>query len=201
MKFKFKVSENSLFAILSRSRWWVSFIVAALVLLVACFFIPPNYFIPASSCALPFLAIGVHTAWRQLRLPGAARVAASIEAARAMSWREFSAQLERGFGREGYKVMRLAGPADFKLIKMGKMTLVCCKRWKAASHGVETLRELDEQREAENAQDALYIALDGITGKARDFAGKHRIRLMEQQELAGLMRLPRKGARFFQENP
>ena len=193
MKFKFKVSENSLFAILLRSRWWISFAVVALILLVAWFFIPRNYFISAAACALPFLGIGFYTAWHQLRLPGASRVAASIDAVRTMPWREFSARMEAGFSREGYKLTRLSGPADFKLSKMGKTTLVCCKRWKAASHGVDILRELDEKREAENAQDALYIALDGITAKARDFAGKHRIRLMEPQELAILLRLPRKG--------
>ena len=193
MKFKFKVSENSLFAILLRSRWWISFAVVALMLLVSWFLIPETYFVPAASCALPFLAIGVYTAWHQLRLPGASRIAATIEAVRAMSWREFSAWMEQGFSREGYTVTRLAGPADFKLVRMGKMTLVCCKRWKAASHGVEMLRELDERREAENAQDVLYVALDGVTGKARDFAEKHRIHLMDRQELTRLLRLPRKG--------
>ena len=40
--------------------------------------------------------------------------------------------------------------------------------------------------------DALYVALDGVTDNARGFAGKHRIRLVEGQELAGLLRLPRR---------
>jgi restriction system protein len=192
VKFNFKIAENSLFAILLRSRWWVSFLVVALVLLIAGFLVPETYFVPTAACALPFLAIGVHTAWHQLRLPGASRVAATIEAVRAMSWREFSARMEQAFLREGYTVTRLAGPADFKLARMGRTTLVCCKRWKAARHGVEMLRELDERREGENAQDALYVALDGVTDKAREFAGKHRIRLMDRRELTGLLRLSRK---------
>ena len=192
MRLKFKVSENSLFSILLRSSWWISFAVALGVLLIARLIAPEAYFVPAASLALPFLVIGAIAAWKQLRLPGAARVAATAEAVNAMSWRDFSALVEQAFRREGYTVTRLDGAADFKLVKMGKTTLVCCKRWKAASHGLEPLRELDRRREAEEAHDALYVALAGVTDNARAFAGKHRIRLVEGQELAGLLRLPRR---------
>lgn len=192
MQLKLKVSENSLFSILLRSSWWISLAVALGVLLLARLLAPEAYFVPAASLALPFIVIGAIAAWKQLRLPGAARVTATAEAVNAMSWREFSALMEQAFQREGYTVTRLDGAADFKLVKMGKTTLVCCKRWKAASHGLEPLRELDRRREAEEAHDALYVALDGVTDNARGFAGKHRIRLVEGQELAGLLRLPRR---------
>ena len=192
MQLKLKVSENSLFSILLRSSWWISFAVALGVLVLARLIAPEAYFVPAASLALPFIVIGAIAAWKQLRLPGAARVTATAEAVNAMSWREFSALMEQAFQREGYTVTRLDGAADFKLVKMGKTTLVCCKRWKAASHGLEPLRELDRRREAEEAHDALYVALDGVTDNARGFAGKHRIRLVEGQELAGLLRLPRR---------
>ena len=192
MQLKLKVSENSLFSILLRSSWWISLAVALGVLLLARLLAPEAYFVPAASLALPFIVIGSIAAWKQLRLPGAARVTATAEAVNAMSWREFSALVEQAFQREGYTVTRLDGAADFKLVKMGKTTLVCCKRWKAASHGLEPLRELDRRREAEEAHDALYVALDGVTDNARGFAGKHRIRLVEGQELAGLLRLPRR---------
>lgn len=187
-----KVSENSLFAILLRSQWWISFAVAAGVILVARFIVPEAYFIHASSIALPFLIIGVIAAWKQAKVPGGARVAATVEAVNAMSWRDFSALVEQAFQREGYAVSRMAGTADFKLVKMGKTTLVCCKRWKAASHGLEPLRDLDKQREAEEAHDALYVALGGVTDNARSFARTHRIRLVEGVELTGLLKLPRR---------
>ena len=192
MQLKLKVSENSLFSILLRSSWWISLAVALGVLLLARLLAPEAYFVPAASLALPFIVIGSIAAWKQLRLPGAARVTATAEAVNAMSWREFSALMEQAFQREGYTVTRLDGAADFKLVKMGKTTLVCCKRWKAASHGLEPLRELDRRREAEEAHDALYVALAGVTDNARAFAGRHRIRLVEGQELAGLLRLPRR---------
>ena len=192
MQLKFKVSENSLFSILLRSSWWISFAVALGVLVLARLIAPEAYFVPAASLALPFLVIGAIAAWKQLWLPGRGRVAATVEAVNAMSWRDFATLVEQAFQREGYTVTRLSGAADFKLVKMGKTTLVCCKRWKAASHGLEPLRELDRRREAEEAHDALYVALAGVTDNARAFAGKHRIRLVEGQELAGLLRLPRR---------
>ena len=63
---------------------------------------------------LPFLVIGTVAAWRQLRLPSAERVAATLESLRLLSWDEFSAALEAAFQRDGYDVKRpaIAG-ADF----------------------------------------------------------------------------------------
>jgi restriction system protein len=204
VKFNFKVSENSLFAVLLRSSWWISFAVALALLLLVRLFVPEAYLLPASSLALPFFVIGAIVARKQFKLPGAKRVAATVEAVTAMTWREFSVLVEQAYSREGYKVAPLAGPADFRLDKtidlgsMGKKdktTLVCCKRWKAASHGLEPLRELDRQLEAENAHEAFYVALDGVTDKAREFAGKHRIHLVGGSELTTLLRLPRRVAK------
>ena len=188
-----KVSENSLFAILLRSHWWISFATAAAVLLLAKLFVPAEYFIMAASLALPFVAIGAMVLWRQLKLPSAARVTATVEAVNAMSWKEFSVCVENAFQREGYTVTRLNGTADFKIMKAGKRTLVACKRWKAANLGLEPLRELAARREEEDAYDALYVALGDVTDNARAFAAKHRIRLVDGGELAALLRLPRSG--------
>jgi restriction system protein len=195
VKFNFKISENSLFAILLRSSWWLSFAIAAGLLLLVRLLVPEAYVVPASSLALPFLGIGGFIAWKQFKLPGTARVAATVEAARAMSGKEFLARVEQAYLREGYTVTRLAGLADFKLVKMGKITLVCCKRWKAASHGLEPLRELDRQRDAENAHDALYFTLGDLSANAREFIAKHRVRLVEGQELTTLLRLRVRGQR------
>jgi restriction system protein len=204
VKFNFKVSEKSLFAVLLRSSWWISFAVALALLLIVRLIVPEAYLLPASSLALPFLVIGGIVAWKAFKRPGAKRVAATVEAVAAMNWREFSVLVEQAYSREGYAVTPLAGPADFRLDKvvdlgsMGKKdktTLVCCKRWKAASHGLEPLRELDRQLEAENAHEAFYVALDGVTDKAREFAGKHRIHLIGGLELTALLRLPRRAVK------
>jgi restriction system protein len=39
---KFKMSEKSLFAILLRSPWWVSFLIGALLVLLTRVFLPEN---------------------------------------------------------------------------------------------------------------------------------------------------------------
>jgi restriction system protein len=190
--FQFKISDNSLFAVLLRSSWWISFAIALALLLIIRLAVPEPYLAPAMSISLPFLIIGGIVAWKQFQIPGAARVAATREAVKAMPFKEFSALVEQAYLRDGYKVTRISGAADFKITRMGKTTLVSCKRWKAASHGVEPLREFDRRREAEEAHDGFYIALDGVTGKAREFAGKHRIHLVEGQELTSLLRLPKR---------
>ena len=183
------MSDKSLFAILLRSSWWISLLIALGVVLMARFLVPDAYFVHAAAIALPFVVIGALAAWKQLQVPGAGKVAATVDAVTAMSWRDFSALMEKAFQREGYSVTRINGPADFKIIKAGRVTLVGCKRWKAASHGLEPLRDLNGQREAESGHDALYVALGNVTENARHFARTHKIQLVQAVELTALLRL------------
>ena len=107
----------------------------------------------------------------------------------AMNWREFQPVIERGFNADGYTVTRLQGAADFRLVKAGRVSVLCCKRWKAANHGVEALRELDAARDAQEAHEAVYVALGEISDNARQFAATRKIRLMTGQELTLLLQL------------
>lgn len=193
---KLRMAENSLFAILLRSPWWMSFGIAAGIAVVAQLLLPERYALAGSLGGMPFIVIGAIAAWRQLRAPSAGRVASTLEAVGALTWRDFSNALEGAFRRDGYAVTRLpGGQADFELVKAGRTALVGCKRWKAASTGVEPLRELQQAREAREAQDGIYIAVGGFTDNARRFAAEHRIRVIHGTELAQLLRdigLPRK---------
>lgn len=189
---RLKVSEKSLFAILMRSSWWVSVAVALLLALAARLLAPEEYFIPALSICFPFLVIAAMAAWKQSRQPGAGQVEATVATVSAMSWRDFADVLEQAYLREGYAVTRVAGAADFRLEKDGRSALVCGKRWKAANHGVEPLRELQLLREKLDVQDVIYIALGSVSDNGRRFAGEHRIRLVGDAELTALLRLPRR---------
>ncbi len=183
------MAEKSLFAILLRSSWWVSFAAAAGVLLVARIVLPEQYMIGGMMAAIPFVGIGVVTGWRQLRAPSAARVASTLEAVDAMSWREFSGAMDDAFRRDGYAVTRLGGnAADFELIKAGRRSVVMCKRWKAASTGIEPLRELDAAKEARDAHEGIYVAVGGVTDNARRYAVTKNLRVLEGTELAQLLR-------------
>lgn len=185
---KFKLSENSLFAILLRSPWWISLCIAAAFGLVARFALEQPYALFCAVAGLPFLAIGLIAAWQQSRRPSPARVAQALASAAAMSWRDLSGALEAGWRRDGYAVTRLAaGEADFEITKAGRTTLVSCKRWKAASHGIEPLRALQAAVQARRAHEGLYVALADLTDQARRFCAGSGIRVVQGADLAHLL--------------
>jgi len=138
--------------------------------------------------ALPFFVIGCVAGWKQLRAPSAARIDATLESLRALSWDEFSAALEDAYRRDGYAVSRLSiAGADLELAKSGRVSLVACKRWKVARAGVEPLRELEAARQAREAHEGIYLAAGGITDNALAFAAEKNIRLLHGAELAKLL--------------
>ncbi len=185
---KLKMAKDSLFAILLRSSWWISFGIAAGIAVVALLVLPEKYAIAGALGGTPFVVIGAIAAWRQFQAPSATRVASTIEAAGAMSWRDFAGALEDAFRRDGYAVTRLPGPqADFEIVRAGRTALVSCKRWKAATTGAEPLRDLDAAKEAREAHEGIYVALGGVTDNARRFAAGHRIRILQGADLVALL--------------
>ena len=185
---KLKMAENSLFAMLLRSPWWISVAIAVAVAVAARTLLPEKFAVPGMFGAGPFVVIAVMAGWRQFRAPSAGKVAARLEAIGAMSWPQFSAALEAAFRREGYEVARMNGAkVDFALTREGRTTLVSCKRWKAASTGVEPLRDLHAAQEAREAQEAIYVATGEFTDNARRFATERRIRLLTGTPLAVLL--------------
>ena len=185
---KYKMAKNSLFAILLRSPWWVSIAIVAGFALGAKALLPEPYVPFGVIGGLPFLVIGVIRAWRQWRDPNPEHLSAALARAGEMSWRDFSSALEQAFGRQGFEVTRLSSPAaDLQLVKDGGMTLVSCKRWKAANHGVEALRDLAFEQRAQGAQHATYVCLAHVSDKAQRYAKEEGIRLMPTVELAQLL--------------
>ena len=186
---KFKMAEKSLFAVLLRSPWWISFALAGGFALASKALLPPQYFVFGAIGGFPFVVIGVIAAWRQLRAPSTAHVEATLAQIAAMPWRDFSAVVEQAFARDGYEVQRLnTGGADFSLRKSGQTTLLACKRWKAARLGIEAFEELQAARLAQQADSALCITMGELSDKARQFAAQQQIRLLGAAELAQLLR-------------
>ena len=186
---KFKMAEKSLFAVLLRSPWWISFALAGGFALASKALLPDQYVVFGALGGFPFVVIGVIAAWRQLRAPSTAHVEATLAQIAAMSWRDFSAVVDQAFARDGYQVQRLStGGADFSLRKSGQTTLLACKRWKAARLGIEAFEELHAARLAQQADSALCITLGEPSDKARQFAVQQQIRLMGATELAQLLR-------------
>ena len=183
------MAKNSLFGMLLRSSWWVSVAIAVAVGMVAAALLPANYRVAGAVSGFPFLVVAALAAWRQWRLPGAARVLATHQAVAAMAWPAFSRLLEDAFKRDGYTVQRGSTDAvDFVLERQGRRMLVSARRWKSARTGLETVRALQAAREADSAPDALCIALGELTDTARPFAAEHRVAVWQAPEIAQALR-------------
>jgi restriction system protein len=179
------MAKQSLFAILSRSPWWMSMVVAAALFTGIRLLLPD---LIALSVALPFVAIGGYAGWRQLHTPSAAKVADTLSALRAMSWEDFSTLMEEAFRKDGYTVNKLAGDkAEYELSRIQRVAVVCCKRWKVARTGVAPIRDLFEAGQARNAHDCIYVVAGEFTDNAREFAAGRSIRLLNGAELVKLV--------------
>lgn len=191
---KFKMAPNSGFAVLLRSPWWVSFLIAGAIVLVCAALLPAHLVPFAAAGALPIAVIGCIAAWRQWRAPSAARVEAARAAAAAMPWRDFAALLTRAWSAEGHSVEPLpasAQPADLRLLRQGdaaQSVLVAARRYKAASHGVEPLRALHAQVQQRGALAGTYVVLQGsVSDAARAFAAAHGLAILEGAALDTLL--------------
>jgi restriction system protein len=185
----FRMAENSLFAILLRSSWWISAAVAVTFVLIARALLPAEYFAVGVMGAAPFFIIAAIAARKQWQRPSPARIAATVEQVSAMPWPRFADAVEDALRRSGYVVQRAPDPeADFKVTKDGRVAVLACKRWKAARTGVEPLRALQSARDRQDAHDALYVVTGEVSDKALAFAAANRVRIVGSADLTQLLR-------------
>jgi restriction system protein len=185
---KLKMAKNSLFAILLRSPWWISFTVVAVFALASAALLPRQYVVFGLMGAIPFLVIGCIAAYRQMRAPSARTVEQTLQRTAAMPWREFQDALERAYRQQGFTVTRLDGrTADLQLTLGAQTTLVTAKRWKAGSHGAEPLRALDKARRAQDASQCVYISLAEPNEATQRFARQNTVTLVNGVALVQLL--------------
>ncbi|MBS7807444.1 restriction endonuclease [Variovorax sp. PCZ-1] len=169
------MAPNSLFAVLLRNPWWVSFLLAAVISVICAALLPKDLVVYGVLGTFPFLVIGCIALSRQWNKPSAAAVQAEVERMAGLSWRDFSKELEAKFIKQGFEVERLAGKkaegaADFLISKAGQRTLVAAKRYKAANHGIEALQALVAQQESLGADKAMYVCLGALSEQAETYA-------------------------------
>ena len=186
---KLRMAENSLFAILLRSRWWVSLLIALGIGLLAAALLPAQWRVVGAVSGMPFLVIAVLAARRQWNQPSAAAVQHAADTLGALPWPAFEGLLTRGFEREGYSVKALpagrgGGGADLELERNGRRTLVAARRWKSARIGVEALKPLLAAREAAEADAAIFIGLGELSEQARPYAAENGLKIWQAAELA-----------------
>ncbi|MFO6418666.1 restriction endonuclease [Hylemonella sp. W303a] len=183
------MAKNSLFAILLRSRWWISLLIGLLLTLVSVALLPDEVRVVGALSGLPFFVIAIMAAIRQWGRPSPERVAQIQDAIAALSWPAFANLLEQAFVREGHTVQRgKTEDFDFELERQGRRTLVSARRWKSARTGVESLRALQAAREARTADEALYIALAPLSEQAQPYATAQGIQVWQAEELALALR-------------
>jgi restriction system protein len=185
---KLQMAQNSLFAILLRSPWWISLAIAAAMSTAAWVLLPAAWRVAGALASFPFVVIAGMAAWRQRHAPSAARIEQTVASVSALAWPAFAELLEQAYKRDGHVAQRRGGAADFALERKGRTMLVSARRWKAARTGLEPLRELQAAREAAEAPDALYICLGELSEQAIAYAAQHRIAVWQANELAQALR-------------
>ena len=185
---KFRMAPNSLFAVLLRSPWWISILIAIVFAGASKALLPDEYWIFGAMGGFPMLVIGCIALWQQLQAPSAKKTDAILAAVSAMSWRDFALALEQAWQRDGYAVQRIEGAADFVLTRQGKTAVVAAKRWKAAKPGVDALQELHAAMQARGASECQYVTLGTLSDNAQRFARTHQVKLVQPQALVLLLR-------------
>ncbi len=186
---KLKMAKNSLFAVLLRSKWWISLGLGVGLGAAAAALVPKEYVVIGALSGFPFIVIAGMAAWRGRGTPSEDVVERTAQVLGAMNWRSLSQLLQAAFERDGYTVQRLEGRAyDFEIERAGRRMLVAARRWKAAHLGVEPLRALQAAREAGEVPDALVIAMGELSSTARQLAASERIAVWRAPELAQKLR-------------
>ena len=186
---RLKMAQNSLFAVLLRSSWWISLAVALVLVAASRALLPPDYWVFGAMGAFPFVVIAGIALVKQLRRPSERQAQAILERVRAMNWREFSQALDEAFTRDGCLVERLeGGAADLAVTRGGRTALVAARRWKAARHGEEGLAALHAQMRERDASECTYIALGELSANAQRFARTNNIQVLQEDGLVQLLR-------------
>lgn len=185
MKFP-RMAQNSLFAVLLRSPWWISLLVAAGVVALAQAIAPLEYRTVASLGAFPFVVIAAIAFQRQWGRPSAAQAQARLDAAAKMSWPQFEAALRAAYAREGWQVQPDKGAADL-VIEGSQRMLVSARRWKAARQGEEALQPLVKAMAEQEAGTGILIALGELSPQAKRFATANGIDVVQGERLAMLL--------------
>ena len=181
---KFKMSEKSLFAILMRSTWWYSALIALFAIALGLAAFGGKYLILGIVTSLPFLGIAAYSAYNQSKRPKLKRVLEVDQAARKMSAGELAKTIADHYEKNNFKVATFKGDeAELELERGRHKYLLSCKRFKAANTGIEPLKKLTASGEKHEATGYLYVALGEISGSALDYAQKNKIELIQAEGL------------------
>jgi restriction system protein len=173
----------------SRVPWWVGVVLASLSFVyletissILQWFLPALFLVAA---AVSFLKQR-RRASRNVAVDGARRALAQ------MSWQEVEEVVGEYFRRRDFSVTdtERAGPDggfDLVLTKRDEYYLVHCKRWRAVTVGVETVRELLVVMAARHAVGGFVVTSGSFSVEAGKFAENREIELIDGEQLQGVI--------------
>jgi restriction system protein len=180
--------ENSLFAMLLRSPWWYSLLIGAAIVGLALAVLRAQHAIYGISLAVPFFGLAAIAWYRQMGQPSARKVAKTVAWIRTARARELIRALTAAYAEDAYQVSPYKGNgADLQLEREGRLTLVSCKRVKAANTGVEPLHALVAAGEHKEASTLVFVTLGELSSDARAFANDNRIKILDGGDLTALI--------------
>ena len=148
----------------------------------------PQHAIYGMAMAIPFFGLAVIAFYRQMGQPGAQKTAATIEWIRTARARELMRALTAAYSEAGYQTTPYKGnAADLQLERDGRVTLVSCKRAKAATTGIEPLRALATVGQQKEASALALVTLGELTSEARAFADENGIEILDGEPLTALI--------------
>lgn len=182
------MAQGSLFAVLMRSPWWYSAIIALVLIAIGLLLAGGNFLAFGIAASLPFLGISGYAGWRQLQRPSSRRLAEAMAMARSMSPRVLTDTLAQYYRDKGYEVSHFPGAAaDLEIERGARKLLLLCTRFKAANTGVEPLKKLVAAGEKIEATGYIYVVLGAVSDNAGSYARQQDIELMRIDGVAEVL--------------
>jgi restriction system protein len=197
--------SNRLLTLASRLPWWGALLLGLMLYLFVGVFLPRTVSGPFGQGLQPAFTLAGHLLAGvcvvgavlglaiRLKQKVLYRSQRSIDQIRALSWNDFEHLMAEAFRREGFVAnMTEDGPdggVDLILVNDGKRWLVQCKQWRTQRVGVKPVRELAGVVSVAGADGAIFVCSGTYTSEARAFARRAGVRLIDGNDLAGMMDL------------
>lgn len=181
----FKMSENSLFAMLSRSPWWYSAIIGVLIIAIGFALIGGQIGLVLSFAALPFLGIAGYSGYKESQLPSQKRIEEVYEQARGMTSTQIARKIAAPYEAIRFDAEPFKGnAADLALVRGNRTILLSTRRFKVGNSGIEPLKQLVAAGQKAEATEYLYVALGNVSSAAIEFANQNDIEIIQAARLA-----------------
>lgn len=180
-----KMAQGSVFAVLLRSPWWYSALIAVLIIAFSIAVLRGQVAVIVMSLALPFMVIAGIAAFKQSREPSVKRIIEVDQEARELPAAQIASKIAATYEKENFESEPFKGKvAELELTRGYRKLLVSSKRLKAANLGIEPLKQLVAAGEKVEATGYLYVTLGDVSTSARDYARDNNIELIQASRLA-----------------